>query len=1084
MAVQVRLLGSFEVVGSDGSQVDLGSPKQRAVLALLAIDAGKVVSLERIVDQLWGDEPPARAEGTVHAYISNLRRALEPDRPARAPSTVLVSRSPGYLLAVPPDSIDAAECERTVAEGRRLLDSDPEESGRLLRDALALWRGPALADFTYEAFAAAEIARLEELRLDAVETRIAADLAAGKTGELVGELERLVTEHPLRERLWGHLMLALYRAGRQADALRAYRRCREQLVEELGIEPGADLRALEQAILDQDPGLNRPVRATPAISTDRETYSSEGEDLVGREVEIDIFGDALTDAAAGRGSVLLLEGEPGIGKTRLLEAMHGNAEQAGIPAVLARCVEVGGTPPFWPWIQLGRGLTGIFGEQAVVEAAGAYRRYLAPVFPELSPDDAGAAGLTDAAPHRVAEGILAALRQLTRERPLVLLIDDLYGADPDSFTVLTLMAAEVSRLGLVIACTYRSVDVPDRHPLTEVLAHTTRIDRVTRLPLQRLSRGEVGDLIAHIAGEDVEPAVVEAVHARTGGNAFFTVELVRLLVSEGDLTVEGCARATVPTTVRDVLRQRLSRFDDDTIHMLRVAAVCGRRWDVDTVTAVLGGSKGTVLDQVDRAAAAGLVVEDGTPGSYRFSHVLVGDTIAHALGSLRRAQLHHEIAAALEESRGADAASWAEIAHHATEAVPVTGPEEALEPLARAGRHALESHAHELAERLLDRRLALVESMPASTRRDQAEIQAWLDIARVASWREGYQSDRLERAGRRILELAGVTAEIPGGVPGDDASGSSNRLVEVVLPALQARSIQLLVSGEVAANLDTVALLDELVSMDPDPGPMLLWNRNMAHAVGAVHSGDAVTAIQRFDEVDPLVDAADPGRTGTVLIPLGLQSLLSTHHAFAGWARWLAGEPVRAREELALARAAADRLGGVYNVGFVTAIAILVAAMDDDPDAAADYLAWARSYQRIADYLLAGIWMEGAQAWVDGRRGDPAGVDRLRATIARIEDMGARVCHTQYWGMVAQLALDAGRPGEALEAAHTGLDQVARRGEGYWEPELERLQALALRDLGRDAEADGALERAASAADRRGIVSLARRVAATKRRSS
>lgn len=264
--MRFAILGPLSVTADDGTPVDLGSPKQRAVLALLLVSANRVVALDRLIDELWGDEPPARAAASIQAYVSNLRRALEPDRPPRAPATVLQSRAPGYLIAVTDDDFDVARFSRLVSTGRAAAGDDPARARRLLGEALELWRGPALADFPYERFAIAEAARLEELRLAALSDRIDADLALGDHAAVVPELERLVAEHPLREHLWGQLMLALYRSARQAEALTVYRRLTDTLAEELGLEPGAELRRLQQAILTQDTALDLPQPAVTVVA--------------------------------------------------------------------------------------------------------------------------------------------------------------------------------------------------------------------------------------------------------------------------------------------------------------------------------------------------------------------------------------------------------------------------------------------------------------------------------------------------------------------------------------------------------------------------------------------------------------------------------------------------------------------------------------------------------------------------------------------------------------------------------------------------------------------------------------------------
>jgi YVTN family beta-propeller protein len=250
---QFQLLGPFEV-SEHGRPLDVGSGKQRALLALLVLRAGEVVSTDRLIDALWDERAPASAHNSVHIYVSRLRKALGNGR--------LQTRGHGYVLALEPEELDLSRFERLLGEGREFLAAgEAERAARTLRAALALWLGPPLSDFTSEPFAQGEIARLEELHLAALEERIEADLAIGRHAELVSELEALVREHPLRERLCAQLMLALYRSGRQAEALAAYQQARRMLAEELGLEPGRRLQELEGAILRQDPQLDPPGRA-------------------------------------------------------------------------------------------------------------------------------------------------------------------------------------------------------------------------------------------------------------------------------------------------------------------------------------------------------------------------------------------------------------------------------------------------------------------------------------------------------------------------------------------------------------------------------------------------------------------------------------------------------------------------------------------------------------------------------------------------------------------------------------------------------------------------------------------------------
>jgi len=263
--VDFNILGPFEVRDSEGAPIQLPGGRERSLLALLLIQRGEVVSSDRIVDVLWDERAPGTAGKAVQGYVSHLRRVLEPGREPGEAGTLLVTRPPGYVLQTDDESVDAALFERLAADGRRALeDGSPAEAARLLDQALALWRGPALSEFGYEDFARDEIGRLDDLRLSATEDRVESLLQLGRHGELVGKLDALVAANPLRERLRGQSMLALYRSGRQSDALQVYRDGRRLLAGELGLEPGPELQRLERAILAQDPALAAPVTvATP-----------------------------------------------------------------------------------------------------------------------------------------------------------------------------------------------------------------------------------------------------------------------------------------------------------------------------------------------------------------------------------------------------------------------------------------------------------------------------------------------------------------------------------------------------------------------------------------------------------------------------------------------------------------------------------------------------------------------------------------------------------------------------------------------------------------------------------------------------
>ena len=294
--MDVQLLGPVEVVSNE-APVALGGPKQRALLAMLALEAGSTVSVERLIDGLWGDDPPTTAPKLVQLYVSHLRKAMA----GCAEEGAIATRGGGYELRVGRDRVDASRFERLLAQGAA-------------REALSLWRGPPLANVAKEPFAAPEIRRLDELRTAAVEVAIDQDLEAGRHREVLPELESLLAREPLRERLHAQRMLALYRSGRQADALEAYRQARATLIEQIGVEPGPELRRLQDAILRQDSSLDPPAQEPPLVQAG---WPGARAPLLGRDPELERLRRLWRRARGGAGAAVVVMGARGMGKTRL-----------------------------------------------------------------------------------------------------------------------------------------------------------------------------------------------------------------------------------------------------------------------------------------------------------------------------------------------------------------------------------------------------------------------------------------------------------------------------------------------------------------------------------------------------------------------------------------------------------------------------------------------------------------------------------------------------------------------------------------------------------------------------------------------
>ena len=479
--MQFRILGPLEVEAAAG-EIQLGGPKQRALLALLLLNANEVVPTARLIDLLWSDSPPADADKALQIHISRLRRAL-------GDSDVLRTHAGGYVLGVDPEGFDLYRFQQLTAEGQQLLShGDAAAARRVLGGALELWRGTPLADVAGEPFAQPEIARLEELHLAAIETRVEADLTLGAHAQLVGELEALVAREPLRERLRGQLMLALYRCGRQAEALEAYRDGRRALVDELGIEPGKPLQELEQAILRQDAALDLGGATGPAhVRPGRRAAGI----FVGRQSALDELWTAVEDASVGRGRLFLISGESGVGKTRLADELASRAKDAGTRVLWGRSWRGGDAPAYWPWSQALRSLDAARDLQADIQI--------------------------DRFEGFVRFGRM--LKEAATRQPLLLVLDDLNHADDGSLQLLDFVAGELAEMHVAIVGTY--LDGPETRSALRILADHSAHHRLRLAPLG------VDDVarFLELAGASSEDAA--ALHAETGGNPRLLWQRVR-----------------------------------------------------------------------------------------------------------------------------------------------------------------------------------------------------------------------------------------------------------------------------------------------------------------------------------------------------------------------------------------------------------------------------------------------------------------------------------------------------------------------------------------------------------------------------
>jgi DNA-binding SARP family transcriptional activator/tetratricopeptide (TPR) repeat protein len=705
--VQFRILGPLEVLERDVAR-PLGGAKQRAVLAILILHRGELLSGERLVDELWGERPPATAAKTLQGYISRLRKTLGDD--------VLHTHGHGYVLKFAAGQLDLDQFERLAGEGRdAACAGDAGTAAERLSSALDLWRGPPLADFTYEPFAQAEIARLEGARLTALEDRIEADMGLARHGQLVAELEALVREHPLRERLRAQLMLALYRSGRQADALDCYRVSRRTLINELGIEPGRALQELEAAILRHDVALDSPAGTSPATLVPAAAEARQrdadgafsGELLVGRGEQVDQLRSGLDAAFHGHGVVFMIGGEAGIGKTRLADELARDARYRGARVVWGRCWEAGGAPAYWPWVQVLRSLLHGRDNVDLRSFRGAGASSLLALIPELresSPQPASPTPESEGARFQLFDAVAWLLRESADPQPVLVVLDDLHAADTPSLLLLQFLAGQLEGARLLLVGLYRDDDPGDDGALSPCLAALAREQATRRMRLTGLGVADTAAVIDAITGRRLADRVARTIHAETEGNPLFVGEIVRLLEAEDRLEApmdELRGGRQLPDTVREVIGQRLRRLAPECRRLLSAASILGREFGVRELAAVSEIDEDAVLDAVDEAITARVLFEAPTVGRLRFSHALVRDTLYEGLGAAHRRAAHLRAGEIVERLCASNPEPHlAELAHHFFEALPSGDPAWAVAYAQRAGGHAIALLAYEEAARL------------------------------------------------------------------------------------------------------------------------------------------------------------------------------------------------------------------------------------------------------------------------------------------------------------------------------------------------------------------------------------------------
>jgi DNA-binding SARP family transcriptional activator len=969
MALEIAILGSVEP-RMNGDVVGVPAGKQRALLVLLAVRAPHPVSAEFAAEALWPRAAPAESLRSLQVTVSRLRRSLG------AAGSVLETVASGYRLAVEPDVIDARRFETLIESARAArLEGDGATARRLLDDALELWRGPALADVAFESFAQGEIARLEELRLAAVEERIDARLSAGEHLLVVAELEQLASEHPSRERLISLLMLALYRCGRQTDALELYTRSRRRLDAELGLEPSLELRRLEEAILRQDPSLDAgigepsphgpPAAAPPSLPAQLEPRPLMP--FVGRAAEVGRLAELPDRARTDGRQIALVGGEPGSGKTRLAREFAERVTSSGVSVLYGACDPAVRTP-YEPLVEaLEPALAGLV-EDEPEPGAGRYPASLTRLLPGLrarggEPTTAAADETKDpdAERHELHTALTALLAKLARDAPVALVLDDVQWADASSLILLRHLARTLGATPTVVLALFREGDGELPDALASTLAELHRLDGVVRVRLGGLDVADVQELLQRsddsVRGGDGELA--EQLVELTDGNAFLVGEVWRhMLDREGAAQRSSLADATIPESVREVMAARVAGLTPALGELVQLIAVSPRGIAFPVLRATAGMDDESLIGALDEGLHTGMLEEIREASLvYRVRHELLRRTVYERLSSVRAAALHLRLGEALEAMpEGRRARIVNELAFHFRAAAPIAGNGRAVEYALDAAAQAEHSLAFAEAAGRFEEALALgVPDLSA-----EAEVR----------WRQG-----------RAWHLAGRSAEALESFA--VAAAGARECGDGALQARAAIGFETACWPQGIADPRAVALLRE-AALGIAPGPSAQRVRVLAHLSRALaYQGDHAAAGKCWSQAVAMARL------------VGDSSALMVALSHAAWTRGS-----RALDEILADLTEAGALGRTLPHDYLSdvapgmRIALLIEAFAID-EARADNAALRELSERAGQPFLAQVveQHDALLALCDGRLDDAEAAAKRSDEIARRTEQGLSAVH-------------------------------------------------------------------------------------------
>ncbi|MEU8785353.1 BTAD domain-containing putative transcriptional regulator [Streptomyces sp. NPDC048637] len=984
--------------------VDLGAPRQRALLALLLIHVGNVVSLPTIIKAIWGTSPPSQVTGTLQAYVSRLRKLLHRhDRTIR-----LVHHLQGYLLEADARLVDAAVFETKIRECRELLKAGDLDAARSTAwAALELWKGTPLGELYGYEFAVAEADRLEHVRLRALEVWAQACLGLGAYEEVTVRLGEELRRNPGLERLGGQLMTAQYHSGQSAEALLTYERMRHAVAEDLGADLSRELQALHGKILRQelaaapvpepaDRTALAPASAAAPVPPEAEkpeppVSPPPGDRFGGRQAEMQRLKRLLAGAGSGHGHVVLVYGEQGIGKTWLLQQAERCLAATEFRVVRSHCVGSLPDPGYWTWehivrqLESGSGAGGNVAVDVVAQADWLPEQHLTHQM-------------------RICQAVLAAAERT----PVVLLLEDLHLAHVPVLEVLQLLVKQIGQARVMVVATLRDHELAKEPAVRRAVGRILQEGNTSMLRLEGLAEEQSRELIASASGAAPSPGEAQQLQRASGGNPFLLLSAV--CAQSGG---ERRERSSVPFEVREVLHERLSECSSDTLDVLTLCAVMGM--DVHRpLLADLLSTLGLPQTLIDDAVQTGLLRHDrSVDGRLSFAHGLTRDFLLDGTQPVTRARWHHRVATILSvRSRPGDDA--AEIRRHCLAAARLLGARAGVRPLLALADREQARFSHAAALHWLEAAASVVAALPGDEPTSAVELQLRKRMMWLQALMEGYGSARVEK----ILWHA---QKLERAFDGTQPTG-----------LLHAQAMRAITAGQYPEAAEIGGLLYELA--DHGGGPEA---RSAACYVGGVTlyvSGrldEALAALaQGVEIIDTLLVAPR--------VPLRPSALLRDqridYRAYLALGHCLNGDRVqtrRYRSEL-LHLTQSDRYDRPWDRAFARYVDALIAVTEHDVQGA--WLA-GRAGLDLAARCQLPFWhrmLAVPLGWAEVHQGmHEQGLARMRKALEDAARHRTVLRRTLHLGLLADALHRAGAHDEARRTSAAAVKEIEERGEYF-----------------------------------------------------